>query len=42
VCNYVEGVGTCKCFDGFLGENCGTMSEYGMLMGEWVDPAATE
>jgi len=42
VCSYIEGVGTCKCFDGFLGENCGTMSAYGNILGEWIDPAASE
>jgi len=41
-CIYQEGVGKCKCFDGFLGENCGTLSEYGMEMGEWVDPQWSE
>jgi hypothetical protein len=40
VCSYEEGVGTCKCFEGFLGENCGTMSPYGNVMGDWIDPAA--
>ena len=39
VCVYEEGIGRCKCADGFLGEDCGTMSEYGMEMGEWFDPA---
>ena len=42
VCLYEEGVGRCKCFDGFLGENCGEMSAYGMEFGEWFDPAWDE
>ncbi|GMI56857.1 hypothetical protein ScalyP_jg2748 [Parmales sp. scaly parma] len=42
VCVWTEGVGKCKCNDGFLGQNCGTMSGYGNLLGEWVDPAWSE
>mmetsp|Transcript_2728 Transcript_2728/g.5002 ORF Transcript_2728/g.5002 Transcript_2728/m.5002 type:complete len:448 (-) Transcript_2728:43-1386(-) len=41
-CIYEEGVGRCKCFQGFLGEDCGTMSEFGMNLGEWFDPAWDE
>ncbi len=42
VCVYEEGVGRCKCFPGFLGDNCGTMSAYGGTMGEWFDPTGME
>jgi hypothetical protein len=42
VCVYEEGIGTCKCFEGFLGENCDTLSPYGMDLGEWFDPAWDE
>ena len=35
---YEEGIGRCKCFEGFLGESCGDMSEFGMELGEWFDP----
>jgi hypothetical protein len=39
VCLYESGIGSCKCQDGFLGENCGTRSGYGGKFGVWDNPA---